>query len=429
MSAATSDSRVPRRAPRRPPAPAGPPLGRLLSIGDEVVRGRLVDTNAAHIARWMTDHGLAVDLVQQVGDGQAATAAALARAAAGAAVVVVTGGLGPTDDDRTRHALAEAMGVALREDAACWRAIRRWFASARRPIPAVNRRQALLPEGASALENDRGTAPGMLARLGTAWVACLPGVPHEMKAMLERLGRRLPRLAAGLKPPTVAELWLSGLGESTAQELIPGLLTERHPMVGITVNELGHLTLRVVGTPREVRQRREQLATALTPYLLPEPGLAPSLVGLLIRHRAVVTTAESCTCGHIAAALGAVPGASRVLREALVAYAPAVKSRRLGVDPGLIQRHGVVSEEVAVAMAEGALAASEADLAIASTGVAGPSGGTPACPVGTVVVAVADRAGSQARRHKIEGDRSRIQRRGAAYGLQLAWERWRTAPF
>ncbi len=414
-----------RAPPIRHRHPRPPPVGRVLSIGDEIVLGRLVDTNAAHIARWMTDHGLQVDLVQQVGDGQAATAAALRRAAAGASVVVVSGGLGPTDDDRTRHALAEAMGVELVEDAACWREIARWFDRVKRPIPEVNRRQALLPEGAKALANDRGTAPGMLARLGGAWIACMPGVPHEMKAMLDRLGRRLPRLVPGLHPPTIRELWCSGLGESSAQELIPGLLTERAPMVGITVNELGHLTLRVVGTPREVRTRRAALARRLRPYLLPEAGLAPSLVAALRRRHQQLTIAESCTCGHIAGAVGAVPGASSVLREALVAYHAAVKQARLGVDASLIRDHGVVSEQVACAMAQGALERAGADLAIASTGIAGPDGGSLATPVGTVVVAVADRLGSIARRHRIEGDRGRVQRRGAAYALQLAWDRLR----
>lgn len=401
-----------------------PRIGRILSIGDEIILGRCVDSNAAHIARWMSDHGLQVDLVQQVGDGEAAIAAAMRRACAGAALVVASGGLGPTEDDRTRHALARAMGVELREHAPSWRAIQAYFERGNRAVPEVNRRQALLPRGAVPLVNDRGTAPGIRARLAGAHIACMPGVPHEMMAMLERLGRDIHRLVPGLRAPHIAELYCSGLGESTAQELIPGLLTEAHPQVGITVSEAGHLTLRVVGERRLVEERRAALAARLRPYLLPDAGLAPSLVAVLARRRLTITTAESCTCGHIAAAIGAVPGASRVLAQATVAYSPAVKRRVLGVGARALAQ-GVVSEAVARAMAEGARAAAGADLAIAATGIAGPGGGTAATPVGTVWVAVADREGSIGRLHRIGGDRVRVQRRASAYALQLAWERLR----
>ncbi len=398
------------------------PVGRILSIGDEIVLGRIVDTNAAQVARWMTDHGLVVDQVRQVGDGEAAIREAMRDCAEGASLVVATGGLGPTEDDRTRHALAGAMGVALVEHAASLRMVRSYFDRSGRAMPEVNRRQALLPAGARMLDNDRGTAPGMLGRIGGAWLACMPGVPHEMVAMLARLGPRLGRLLPGLRPPTVGEVWFSGIGESGAQQLIPGLLTERDPQVGITVNELGHITVRVVGKPRAVRARVRELEAALRAYLLPEPGLAPSVVAALLAKKATITTAESCTCGHLAAAIGAIPGASAVLRQGVVAYHAAVKTAALGVDPMLIAAHGVVSEAVARAMAEGARASARAEIAAATTGIAGPDGGTSEIPVGTVWVAVADARGSQARRHQVRGERQLVQRRGTAYALQLVWE-------
>lgn len=430
-------SRSKRPSSRGPSRPHGPrptthdrrsssdrPLGRILSIGDEIILGRCVDTNAAHIARWMSDHGLAVDLVQAVGDGQAAIASAMRRAADGAALVVCTGGLGPTDDDRTRHALADAMGVDIAEHAPSWKAIQAYFArGGRGPVPTVNRRQALLPRGARPLANDRGTAPGMLGRVGRCAVACLPGVPHEMVAMLERLSPLLPRLAPGLAPPSIAEVWFAGIGESTAQELIGGLLTERDPQVGITVSELGHITLRVVGARAQVAERARELSRAIAPHLLPKAGVAPSLVSLLAERRLTITASESCTCGHIAAAIGAVPGTSSVLRESFVSYHPDAKRDRVGVDPALLAAEGAVSEACARAMAEGALRAAGADIAVSATGIAGPDGGTAECPVGTVWVGVADARGSEARRHLINGGRERVQRRAAVYALLLAWQR------
>lgn len=400
------------------------PTARVLAIGDELLLGRTVDTNSPWLCRAVGEAGLAVARVTQVGDGQRAIEAALRQACRGVDLVVCTGGLGPTDDDRTRHALAAVAGVPLTESAAAWRQVRARIAALRpgRPIAASNRRQALLPRGARLLANDRGTAPGMALRIGSCWVACLPGVPHEMEAMATRLLRRLPRLIPGLRPPVVAELWFAGLGESAAQDLLAGLFSEAEPMVGITVSELGHITLRVVGTRAQVRARIAALRAPIAPWLLPRPGLAESLVGELAARGASVATAESCTCGHLAAAIGAVPGASAVWREGVVAYHADAKRRLLGVDPALVARAGVVSREVVEAMARGMRRRSGADLALATTGIAGPDGGTEAQPVGTVWLAAATAAGVLSREVRIPGSRARVQRRAAAAALQIGWE-------
>jgi nicotinamide-nucleotide amidase len=397
---------------------------RILSIGDELTLGRTVDSNAAHIARFLSDRGLRVAGVQVVGDGTADIERALRAAVGDAALVVVSGGLGPTDDDRTRHALAAAMAVPLTESARAWAAIRAWYARQRpgQAIPESNRRQALLPQGAQLLANDCGTAPGILARVAGCPVACLPGVPHEMAAMLERLGRRIGTLVSGLCPPVVAELHLAGIGESLAQDRIGALLSAQRPQVGITVSELGHITLRMVGTALEVARRRAQLRRRLAGHVLPEPGIAASLVAFLRRRGQSITAAESCSCGHAAVQLGAIPGASSILRQALVAYHPAVKRRLLGVSAALLRSPGVVSEAVAARMATGALRWAGADIAISTTGVAGPGGGSAQHPVGTVCIAVADRHGVVARTLQLSGSRERIQRRAAAQALLLAYQ-------
>lgn len=404
------------------------PIARILAIGDELILGRTVDSNSARIAQRLSDAGLTVDYARTVGDGEAQITAAMRAAAKGAALVVCSGGLGPTEDDRTRHALARAMRSPLRERPAAWRAISDWYTQ-HRPgmvVPEVNRRQTLFPAAAQMLANDRGTAPGLLGQVGSCWVACVPGVPHEMEAMVDRVLKRLPRLVPGLRVPSVGELWFAGLGESAAQERIPGLLSERNPLVGITVSELGHITLRAVGTPAQVRKRIGQLRSALEPWLLPAAGLGPSLVHELAAAKATIACAESCTAGHTAAQILAVPGASAVLRESLIAYHAEVKTARLGVPAALIRRHGVVSEAVARAMAEGMRRAAGATIAVATTGLAGPDGGTAELPVGTVWVAAATATQTTARKVRIRGTRTRVQLRAAAEALFQAWSTWRS---
>ena len=404
------------------------PTVRILSIGDELVLGRVTDTNATFLCRLATDHGFRVLGSQQIGDGEAAITAAMLTAAQDADLVLISGGLGPTDDDRTRHAFAAALGVALHEHAPSWAMIvaRYRRVAPDREIPDNNRRQALLPKGARPLVNDRGTAPGMVATLRLpsgrrAQVAVFPGVPHEMKAMAARFAAGLPKRFPGLTVPAVAEIWFAGIGESAAQQRLGDLLTESAPQVGITVSELGHLTLRVVGSPRVVASRARALRACLDGFLLPHAGLAPSLVSALVKRKATITAAESCTGGHVAALLTSVPGASQVLRESLVTYHPSAKVARLGV-PAEVVRAGVVSADCARAMASGARERSAATIAIATTGFAGPTGGTADSPVGTVWLAVANSVGCATRKMFIQGTRERIQARAASAALQLAWD-------
>jgi nicotinamide-nucleotide amidase len=398
------------------------PSARILSIGDELLLGRLVDTNAAWLARWCSDHGLAVAGLTTVGDGEADIRAALG-AAAEADLLLCTGGLGPTDDDRTRQALAGHLGVALEEHPAAWRDLVRMWARLRPgQVPAAsNRRQILAPRGTALLRNDRGTAPGLLwipRAGGGPVIACLPGVPHEMMAMAERLAARLPRLLSGLTSPPIAELWLAGVGESAVQDRCGALLDGVG--VGITAQDAGHITIRLVGSA--AGKRLPRLRRLLQPWLLPAPGLAPSLVHELSRRSLSIACAESCTVGLAAAALGAVPGASACLRGGVVAYDTAVKTGALGLAPELIREQGVVSEAVALAMAAAAATRLGADLGVATTGLAGPGGGSRRQPVGTICVAAVLGQRHQVRTLLIPGDRGRVQRRAAAAALQAAWE-------
>jgi len=415
--------------PRDPATQQHPPVARLLAIGDELVLGRTVDSNSAHLARWLTDRGLRVERVTVVGDDEVGIVRAMRHAARGAALVVCTGGLGPTDDDRTRQALARAARVPLVASASAWRAILRFYRLnlPTRSVPASNRRQAMLPAGGQVIPNDCGTAPGMLMKLDAAWVACLPGVPHEMQAMATWLDRRLSRLVAGLRPPHLVEVAFAGMGESAAQDQLGGLLTAQDPQVGITVNEGGYITLRVLGERRQVEARAAELRRCLGAAVLPAASVAASLVSTLAAAGATITTAESCTGGQVAGLLTAVPGASAVLREGLIAYHAEVKSARLGVSAAALA-HGVVSEAVVRAMADGARRRAKADLAIATTGIAGPEGGTAAVPVGTVWLAASGPRGTLTKCMLVKGTRDRVQCRAAAQALVLAWEAWTGTP-
>lgn len=399
------------------------PLARVLAFGDELLLGRTIDTNSAWLAEWLAERGFRVDRLQVAGDRQDEEVAALRSACDGAALVLVSGGLGPTDDDRTRHALAEVVGQPLKHHVEAWRQVRQYYRRFHRGVPpASNRRQALVPLGADILANDRGTAPGILARVGDTWVACFPGVPHEMQAMTGVLDALLPRLVRGRRVPAVGELYLTGLGESAAQERLAGLLTERDPQVGITASEAGHLCLRVVGTPGQVARRQRELRAQVEDFVLPAPGIAASLIHELVARSATVTAAESCTAGQVIAQLASAPGASQVLREAFIVYHQQAKQQRLEVPAALITRHGVVSEAVALAMALGAARQAGAELAIATTGLAGPGGGSATLPVGTVWLALVWRGRTLTRRLALSGSRTRIQARAAAQALSLAWQ-------
>lgn len=403
------------------------PTARILSVGDELILGRVTDTNATFLCRLLTDQGFRVVGSQQVGDGQADLVTAIRYACADVDLVVISGGLGPTDDDRTRHALADVLGVELREHGPSWAAIVRRYTQVApgRDIPPNNRRQALVPRGAKTLANDRGTAPGVLATVKTGsrrtLVAVFPGVPHEMKAMATRVVERLPQHFSNLTRPSITEIWLAGTGESAAQQRLGDLLTEANPQVGITVSELGHITIRIVGKPRQVATTARKIRACLGEFLLPESTVAASVVAHVAKHGGTLTAAESCTGGHVAALITAVPGASTVFRESLVSYHVSAKASRLGVSAEIIEQ-GVVREACARAMAIGALSRSLATIAVATTGIAGPTGGTTETPVGTVWLAVATKRGTAARKVMIQGTRERIQARAATAAMQLVWD-------
>ncbi|MGP1271868.1 MAG: competence/damage-inducible protein A [Phycisphaerales bacterium] len=406
----------------------------ILSIGDELVLGQTLDTNAQRLASLLLDCGVIARRHVTVDDDEGAIADELTRCAASHDLVIVTGGLGPTADDLTRHALARAIGDPLEIDEKALSQVRAWFESSGRSMPEANAVQAKRPRSAVMLENTHGTAPGIRARVGRADVFCLPGPPREMLPMFERF------VAPALSPAGVIVtrvLRTSGLGESTIAGMLGSLMDRsRNPLVGTTAAAgVVSCRIRYEGDDREagraaVDAAADEVRERLGAYIFGEGETTPAeaVVGALSGRGERVTTVESCTGGMIAAAITSVPGSSAVLDRAVVTYANSVKVGLAGVDPAVLDTDGAVSRRCVEQMAAGGLVRSGADYAIAVSGIAGPDGGSSDKPVGTVWIALASRTGVDARRFLLKGDRANIRGRSVTAALGMLWLTLRGEP-
>jgi nicotinamide-nucleotide amidase len=404
------------------------PTAAILSQGDEVVTGQTVDTNAAWLAEQLTDRGLLVVRHVTVGDRKPDIAAALRALAAEADVVVCTGGLGPTDDDLTNEAFAEAFGAPLALDEVALADLEAKFRAFGREMAPSNRKQVLLPRGALRLDNARGTAPGFARVHEQRLVACLPGVPHEMRAMY--LGGVVPLLDALLPaaPGRLVTLRTTGLGESALQDRI-GTFVHPDAVLGYRARtgEVDvKLRFRAGASDDVVRALVADVAARVGGAVYGVDGLdgkvgslAEAVAAALLARGDTLAIAESCTGGGLSALCTALPGASAWFLEGCVTYANDAKVRRLGVPAALIAEHGAVSEPVARAMAEGVRAGAGATWGLAVTGIAGPDGGSDDKPVGTVHLGLAGPSGTEHRRVRLFGDRHRIQALAAHTALDL----------
>ncbi len=403
----------------------------LISIGDELTLGQILDTNAAYLADHLAQASVVCLEHLTLGDERARLAAALRRLAhePGLEIIIITGGLGPTADDITREALADALGEALVEDPAGLDHLRRWFHERGVSMPARNRQQALRPASAQLIDNARGTAPGIRARLGDTDVFALPGVPHEMKHMFHESVLPLLRREGGEVLRTLA-VRCFGLGESSLAERLGDLMErERNPTVGTTASEgIISVRIRAVGDPHEVgalvektARRVEELAGVYA-FGREDDTLASVVLEELKRAGATIAVAESCTGGLLGAMITAVPGCSAAFVGGYLTYSNELKERELNVPAAHFREGGpgAVSEEVARAMAEGARQRTSATHALAITGIAGPEGGTAAKPVGTVCIALASEGGdTQVRRFQFTGSRDIVRDRSAKAALAI----------
>jgi len=397
----------------------------IISIGDELANGQTVDTNSAYLSRELAARGIAAVRHVTVGDDQAEIAQVFAESAWRAPLVIVTGGLGPTADDLTRQGLAQAMGgVALRLNEQCLAAIEERFRRMNRIMVGANRVQAMVPEGADALPNDVGTAPGLHARIGGADVYVMPGVPSEMRWMFQHvIGPRLG-VREGVRLHRILHTF--GEGESNVGVLIEDLMRRgSNPTVGTTV-AAGLVSVRVVTYADTIEHARDEsecviceLRRRLGDLVVGEDEQTlPAVVGGLLRSRGqTLATAESCTGGLLGELITDVSGSSDYYLGGVVSYANSAKQSLLDVDPSLFVEHGAVSEPVARAMAEGVRRRLGSDWGVSITGVAGPGGGTAAKPVGLVWVAVSGPSGTRAWRLHWPGGRDVIRLRAALAAL------------
>jgi nicotinamide-nucleotide amidase len=386
-------------------------IAEILTTGEEIRTGALVDSNSAHIAEALHTAGVRVGRLNGVGDDRDAIAGILTEIGGRADLAVVTGGLGPTVDDRSAEAAAAAAGAALRCEPQALASIEAFFLSRGRPVTASSRKQAMLPSGSEVLPNPVGTAPGFSLTIGRCRFFFLPGVPFEMRRMLAE--QVLPRIEAMRGPNRehhlVATISCFGLTESMTGERLEGLegqfsgvrLGLRAKFPEIQVKLYCEETSRSEAARRIARAgdwAKERLGDAV----FSESGEAmEAVVGRLLREAgATLAVAESCTGGLISHRLTEVPGSSEYFLLSAVTYANEAKIRLLGVSPQTLERHGAVDEETAREMACGARRFAGATYGLATSGVAGPGGGSEEKPVGTVCIGLATPGGSGSRRFR-----------------------------
>ena len=396
----------------------------ILSIGDELILGRTVDTNAAWLAGRLCQLGLEAGEHLTVADRKEDITAAIDRAARAADVVLITGGLGPTEDDVTRFAIADVMGVELALDETMSDQIEAFFRHRKRKMRETNRVQAMFPVGATPIPNTCGTAPGIHARVHDADLIAMPGVPREMRVMYDQWVA--PRLAQtegpGRRVLRYASVGCFGAGESDIGATIADLMRRgRNPSVGTSAHD-GLIIIRIYSwgqTPAEaedlMRDTEAEVCRRLGDLVAwrGEQTLESAVGAALIERKQTVCTAESCTGGLVAKLLTDVPGSSDYFVEGFVTYSNPSKARQLGVPMGVIEQHGAVSPQVADAMATGARATAGTDYALALTGIAGPTGGTAEKPVGLVYIALAGAGSCDVHEHHF----------GASYDRQVIRDR------
>ena len=401
----------------------------VVTIGTELLLGQILDTNAAELGRGLAAAGVEVVRHSAVGDRPEVIRAAVAEALERTGFVITTGGLGPTRDDLTKREVAALFGKALELDAAVLRSLEERFRRLGRSMPAVNRTQAEVPEGATVLPNPRGTAPGLWVEDARGRVVVmLPGVPSEMRGLLAE--EVLPRLAGRTSGTVVRSRTVrtTGIAESALAERIGAIEEAIAPLTLAYLPSADGVELRVTawGLPADDADRRlaevtAQLRERAGDHCYGEDGndLAATVLGELRRARARLAIAESCTGGVLGARITAVPGASHVFVGGVIAYDDNVKTTVLNVPAELIRTHGAVSEEVVLAMALGAQQRFDAEAALAITGIAGPSGGTAEKPVGTVWIAGRYGTAARALMRIFPGDRNEIRARSAQAALDL----------
>ena len=394
----------------------------IIAVGSELLGHTRVDTNSLYVTRRLLEAGIPVRTKSVVGDSEADVAAALAAALSRADLVVMTGGLGPTDDDVTRNAVSRVLARPLHEDAAVVERIRGRFQARGVDMPSINRRQAMVPEGAEVLLNARGTAPGLWIEADDKIVILLPGPPPELQPMVDALVRdRLAARAAGLRYLTRI-VRIAGRTEShvevAAQPLYDRWRREARAIDVTILASPGTIDLHLTAAAREPSEADAVLAHAAADLrdafgddLYTDTGSSmEDVVGrLLLERKYTIAVAESCTGGLLTSRLTDIPGSSAYVDRSVVAYSNESKVAWLGVGSDVLAAHGAVSEPVAEAMATGIRSRASTTVGVGVTGIAGPGGGSREKPVGLVVIGVAGPWGNSVRTRRFSGTREQVK--------------------
>ena len=383
-------------------------LAEIVTIGDELLIGQVIDTNSAWIGQRLNELGIRVHQRTAVSDDEQHILTALKEAQSRADLILITGGLGPTKDDITKYTLCKFFKSNLRFDEQTFLHVEKLFKARGRPVTAVNRKQAEVPEKCDVIPNAIGTAPGMwFDHKGKVFVS-MPGVPVEMKSMMEQT--ILPKLKSIFSEGAIVHktMLTQGIGESNLSDLIePWELSLPKHMKLAYLPGAGMVRLRITATGKndpglmaEVESEAEKLHAIAGEFIYgyEEDSLEKITARLLTEKKMTICTAESCTGGYVASRIVSVPGSSNYYVGSVIAYDNRVKVEELNVPSELIEKHGAVSEEVAVAMAQHAREKFHTDFAIACSGIAGPDGGTASKPVGTVFLAIAHPKGTFSQR-------------------------------
>lgn len=400
----------------------------LVMIGTELLLGETVDSNAAYLAQELANLGIDLYYKSTVGDNWLRMLEVLTQALGRSDLVITSGGLGPTMDDQTRSCLSALANRSLVLNPTAEAQIRAYFAKTNRPMSDNNLKQAFLPEGAQAIPNQWGTAPGILLELGNKILISLPGVPRELKNMFQ--ASVVPYLINKTDGNRLYSRTLRfvGIGESTLEEMVKDIISNQTNPTIAPYASFGEVKLRITAKAKSSieaealiapveKQLRETLGQWL--YGLEQDTLEAVVGQMLIERKETIATAESCTGGLIAHRLTNVPGSSNYFMQGAVTYSNDSKVKILSVPEELIINYGAVSEHVAKAMAEGVRNLANSTWGLAVTGIAGPSGGTGEKPVGLVYMAISHQDFTKAEVHRFTGNREEIKQRTAQAALNL----------
>lgn len=400
----------------------------LINIGDELLIGQVVNTNASWMAAYLNDNGMRVKRVFTIADNADEIKLTLLEALKSTDAVIITGGLGPTKDDITKHTLCEFFGSTLVLHEASLENVQQIFSKRNYPMTSLNEAQALVPACCQVLINKWGTAPGMWFEKDGKVVVSLPGVPAEMQGLMHEEVVPLLCKRFGVESIYHKNIWTFGIGESFLSDKIEQwelslpknihlAYLPKDGMVRLRLSAYGDNKIRL---EKQVTDEVKKLQTLVGEYIFGyDEDTLESIVGqLLAKQRKTLVTAESCTGGNIARLLTSVSGASAYYIGGIVAYANEAKEQHLGVLHSTLEQYGAVSQQTAEEMARGARERFGADYAVATTGIAGPDGGTLEKPVGTVWIAVAEEQGVEARCFSFGDGRERVVRRASYQALR-----------